>query len=119
MEVTAHVHSGFFSLQYPSGEQKAYDRIILTTVNNELVAHFILCSSFLWMIFHTAVQYGQDVSMNNFVRMGVNLKRISTGTMKHFRANPRCACKLSSLVQCDGVVQILHHCAARSYLSIV
>ena len=29
--------------------------------------------------------------------------------------NPRRACKLSSLVQCDGVVQILHHCAARSY----
>ena len=29
--------------------------------------------------------------------------------------NPRHACKLSSLVQCDGAVQILHHCAARSY----
>ena len=38
--------------------------------------------------------------------------------MKHSHANPRHACKLSSVVQCDGVVQILHHCAVRSYSAV-
>ena len=74
MEVTAHVHPGPFSFQHTSREEKTNDRIVLTAIDDELITHFILCSSFLGMILHTAIQNGQYISVNNLIQVGVYLK---------------------------------------------
>lgn len=73
MEVTAHVHSCFFSLQHSSREQKTHNRIVFAGVNYELVPHFILSSSLRGVVLHAAVQNCQNIPSFNLVRIRVYL----------------------------------------------
>ena len=73
-------------------------------------AEVSIVASLKYLVNHFFEMYGIEVSIET--QPGTVQLEFITGQMKHSRANPQRACKLSSLVQCDGVMQILHHCAA-------
>ena len=77
-ELCANMDSCTSSIQDPNGKQQPYQRLIVTRVDDQLVADFILSSQVLWMISQTLFEYLQYSPLFHFINACIFLRSKNT-----------------------------------------